>query len=91
MAQKFTARKQYKFANNAIGWAPGGPFDRLGPYAKVQNCPIGESNYRLTCYATNYADSFFSIPAYTRIRGKHVGGFFTRENDCIRFHPNQTQ
>lgn len=79
-AQKFIARAhtRFEFANGAIGWGPGGPFDCLGPYAKVANCPIaGRPDLRLTCYATGYADTFFSIPACTRYRGRYVGGFFT--------------
>jgi hypothetical protein len=38
--QKFAARESFAFTNDAIGWRPGGPFDCLGPYAKVTNCPI---------------------------------------------------
>ena len=100
---KFLARERFAFSNGAVGWRPGGPFDCLGPYAKVENCPlvrlewfpypgreehepgaIGcgqwasvDTGLRLTCYATGYADSFFSVPACTRFRGQHVGGYFT--------------
>jgi hypothetical protein len=87
MGQKFIARERFEFSNGAIGWRPGGPFDCLGPFSKVQNCPVdgvkrpsGEQ-LRLTCYATRYADSAFSIPACTRYRGKHIGGFFTQDSD----------
>lgn len=79
--QKFIAREPFTFANGAIGWAPGGPMDCLGPFAKVQNCPVKGADRRYTCYATGYADTAFSVPAATRIRGKYVGGFFTNDPD----------
>lgn len=95
MSQRFIARERFEFTNGAIGWAPGGPFDCLGPYAKVQNCPIVyslwdgravDSGLRRTCYASGYADTFFSIPATTRIKGKRVKGFFTVEDGACVFH-----
>jgi hypothetical protein len=87
--QKFIAREPHTFANGAIGWRPGGPFDCLGPYAKVQNCPIEGTNLRRTAYATGYADTFFGIPACTRYRGRYIGGYFTDdgESGCV-FHPH---
>jgi hypothetical protein len=81
--QKFYAHptNTFKSPNGAIGHRTGeSPFDILGAYAKVRNCPVivaGEEVARLTCYATGYADSFFSIPACTRYKGKYVGGYFT--------------
>lgn len=90
MGQRFIARERFTFANGAIGFAPGGPFDCLGPFAKVTNCPIRGTNLRLTCYATGYADTFFSIPACTRRKGKHISGFFTCNDDngrSIEFVP----
>jgi hypothetical protein len=83
MGQKFIAREPFTFPNGAIGWSPGGPFDCLGPYAKVQNCPVlvkGEPVARLTAYATGYADTVFSVPACTRYRGKHVRGYFATDD-----------
>jgi len=77
MCQKFIAVEPYNFSNGAVGYRPGGPFDCLGPYAKVNNCPIDDTNLRLTCYATSYPDSYFSVPACTRRRGKYIKGFFT--------------
>lgn len=88
MGQKFAAREKYKFSNGAIGWRPGGPFDCIGPYAKVQNCPVeGLEERRYTCYATGVADTFFSTPACTRIKGKHIRGYFTSEDGSCVFHP----
>lgn len=91
MPQKFIARERFEFANGAIGWRPGGQFDCLGPFAKVENCPIVGTALRRTCYATNYADTFFSIPACTRIKGKHITGYFTLENDACEFRPHTGQ
>lgn len=80
MGQKFWADVSSKCENGAIAWCSSSPFDCLGPFAKVQNCPIivdGAEVCRLTCYATDYADTWFSIPACTRKRGKYVRGYFT--------------
>ncbi len=85
---RFLAREPYEFSNGAIGWRPGGPMDCLGPFAKVQNCPIDGTELRRTCYATSYADTFFSIPAWTRVRGKYIGGFFISNNGAdVSFVP----
>jgi hypothetical protein len=88
MAQKFIARERFEFANGAVGWRPVGPFDCLGPYAKVENCPIMVGDIevgRRTAYASGYADSFFSVPANTRWKGKYVGGYFTNDEDGCQF------
>ncbi len=85
--QTFIARDKRSFPNGAIGWAPGGPFDPLGPYAKVQNCPIKGTELRRTAYATGHADTFFSVPACTRVKGRYIGGFFTSDADGVSFHP----
>lgn len=63
--------------NGAVSFAPGGPMDCIGHFAKIQNCPIEGTDLRLTCYATGYADTWFSVPACTRRRGKYIRGFFT--------------
>ena len=84
MGQKFIARDRRECSNGAIAWAPGGPFDCLGHWAKVENCPVivnGREVARRTCYATGYADTAFSIPACTRYKGKHVRGYFTSGDD----------
>ena len=90
MAQVFYAHPTDTFTwpNGAIGHRTGYPFDCLGPYAKVVNCPIdGHPTLRLTCYATGYADTFFSVPACTRRKGKHIRGFFTQRDENIVFVP----
>lgn len=89
MGQRFYAspRDTMTWPNGAVGYRPGGPFDCLGPYAKVRNCPIAGTDLRLTCYATDYADTFFSVPACTRRKGRHVRGFFTLRDDGVEFVP----
>lgn len=85
---RFYAGERYEYPNGAIGWRPGGPFDCLGPFAKVQNCPIEKTEgKRLTCYATGYADTFFSVPAMTRYKGQYIGGFFTLSDGAVSFVP----
>jgi hypothetical protein len=84
---RFLAREPFTFTNGAVGWRPGGPFDYLGPYAKVQHCPILGTNLRLTCYATAYADTHFTVPAATRYRGRHIGGYLTLDNGACAFQP----
>lgn len=81
MGQRFYANPATRQTaeNGAVSFAPGGMMDCIGHYAKVQNCPIENvpGDIRLTCYATGYADTWFSVPACTRYRGKYVRGYFT--------------
>lgn len=87
MAQRFVARERFEFSNGAIGWRPGGPFDCLGPYAKVENCPIAGTDLRRTAYATGYADTHFSVPAETRYKGQRIKGYFSLDDGAIEFRP----
>ena len=90
MAQKYVAREKHVFPNGAIGWAPGGYMDCIGPFAKVQNCPImvnGVEVARLTCYASSVADTVWSIPAITQKNGQYVAGFFYCEEGSVAFRP----
>ena len=91
--QKFYAdpRDTFEWPNGAVGYRPGGPFDCLGPYAKVKNCPIDGTALRLTCYATSYADTFFSVPATTRRKGKSIRGYFTQRDADIVFVPYDSE
>lgn len=89
--QRFIAREPFHCPNGAIGWRPGGPMDCLGPYAKVQNCPIRGTEERRTCYATGYADTAFSVPARCTYRGRTIRGFFTHGEDGIVFNPMDGQ
>lgn len=86
--QRFAAREKFEFSNGAIGWRPGGPFDCLGPYAKIQACPIAGTNVKRTAYATSYADTMWSIPACTRYKGKYIKGHFSYlDEGGIEFQP----
>jgi hypothetical protein len=90
MSQKFYASADtFTSPNGAVGHRPGGPFDCLGPYAKVKNCPIDGTEIRLTCYASGYADTAFSVPANTRYRGHHIGGFFTSDEQGTVFNAHR--
>lgn len=90
MAQKFYAdpKSKHIHPNGAKSFGSGLPF-QLVAYSKVQNCPIenveGLPGLRLTCYATGYADTAFSVPACTRYKGKHVGGYFTGTDTGVVF------
>jgi hypothetical protein len=79
--QKFYAspRDSFTWRNGAIGHRPGpvGGFDCVGPFARVLNCPVDGTALRLACYATGYADTFFSVPACTKTRGQYVAGYFS--------------
>src|SRR5665213_4340543 len=92
MAQKFYANPNDTFTwpNGAVGYRSGGPFDCLGPFAKVKNCPIAGTSLRLTCYATGYADTFFSVPACTKHKGKYIKGYFSCEDNNITFNVMNT-
>lgn len=87
MGQKFFASNDtFTWPNGAVGHRPGGPMDCLGPYAKVKNCPVHGTTVRLTCYAADYADTAFSVPASTRYKGKHIKGYFSHSDDGVEFH-----
>lgn len=92
MTQRFYASPHDTFVskNGAVGYRPGGPMDCLGPYAKVKNCPIYKyvdgigyvnTGVRLTCYAQNYANSYWTVPAATRRKGKRIRGYFIDNED----------
>jgi hypothetical protein len=92
MGQQFYASSDtFTFTNGAVGHRPGGFVDCLGPYAKVRNCPVKGAGRRYTCYATGYADTYFSVPACTRIKGKHIRGYFTMDDGAIEFRPMSGQ
>jgi hypothetical protein len=92
MPQRFIATEKFEFSNGAIGWRPSGPMDCLGPYAKVQNCPVRGIEKRYTCYASGYPDTYWSIPAETNIHGAHIKGYFMVDREGgIEFIPYDTQ
>lgn len=61
----------------------------LGPYAKVTNCPIEGSDDRMTCYATGYADTMWTVPACTTKKHHYVSGYFTLKDENIVFVPKK--
>lgn len=75
------------YLNGAVGHRTGAWPDCLGPYAKVKDCPIEGSDCRLTVYATDYADTHFSVPAATRWRGRAIKGFITHRDSGPVFVP----
>ena len=84
--QRFYASSDsFTWPNGAVGYRPGGPFDCLGPFAKVTNCPIHGSTLRRTAYATAYADTYFSVPARMQIAGKTIKGYLTTEDSGVVF------
>lgn len=85
--QRFAAREHFDFPNGARGWRPGGYFDCLGPWAKVERCPIDGTADRRTGYATGYPDTFFSVPARCQYKGRTVRGFFTLREGSPVFVP----
>ena len=88
--QRFYAdpKLSFEWPNGAIGYRPTITFDCLGPYAKVIKCPIAGTARRATVYATGYADTYFSIPAACKVRGKYIGGYLTTTEDGVEFQPH---
>jgi hypothetical protein len=77
--------------NGAIGHRPGGPFDCLGPFAKVRNCPVRGTDERRTVYATGYADTWFSVPARCTYKGRTLRGYLTTDDSGAYFRPYDGQ
>jgi hypothetical protein len=83
----YASSDTFTWPNGAVGHRPGGSFDCLGPFAKVKNCPIEDTDYRVTAYATGYAETWFSVPAVCKVKGKRIKGFFYAKDDGVRFIP----
>lgn len=78
MSQKYRADRSETQDDNSICWFAdwmGGP-----TLSKINNCRIDGTDARLTVYITGEADSWFSIPASTRKRGKYVRGYITSDD-----------
>ena len=77
----------FTYRDGSIGFRTFGPF---GTWARWRNV-LCEDGKRRAVYATNYADTFFSIPARVTVRkdGKRftVAGFvsFDSETESPRF------
>lgn len=76
--QRYRADYSETTPDGAVQWFAkwmGGP-----SLSKINNCRIAGHHKRLTAYITGEPDTWFSIPAATRIRGKHVRGYITIED-----------
>jgi hypothetical protein len=93
MAQVFYASQTDTFTwpNGAIGHRLGGPFDCLGPFAKVRNCPVAGTARRVTAYASGYAYTYFSVPANCKINGVYVRGYLAITDDGVEFRVMDAQ
>jgi hypothetical protein len=88
MLQKYRADKQgVKSDNGSIPWYTnwmGGP-----SIALVRNCPCfinGENVTARSVYVRGDADTYFSIPAACRIKGKDVRGYLTADEKGFTFY-----
>ncbi len=82
MGIKYHAAAEFtEHANGSrVHYTPGA----FASVAKVTNCPC-EDGKRRTVYASAEPDTFFSIPALTRVHSKTVAGFLTTDNDGWKF------
>lgn len=85
--QKFRAdRRGETCGNGAIEWFAdwmGGP-----TLSKVEDCPCEDGKAR-TVYVTGHPDTYFSVPAATRVRGQYVAGFISYDDAGPRFTSNK--
>ena len=81
--QKYRADTSRPQPDGAILWFTrwlGGP-----SLAKIQNCRIDGTEKRLTVYMTGEPDTYFSQPAATRCKGRHVAGYVTVDDNGLHF------
>ena len=79
--QKYRADTARQQADNAIAWFAmwmGGP-----TLARIDNCRLENlaGDMRRTVYITGDADTYFSIPAVTKIAGCRVRGYVTTDGE----------
>lgn len=81
---RFYANEKDTFAapNGSVGVRTSGPW---GTWAKIKNCPIQGTDLRLTVRCTNYADTYFSIPAVITYKKKHITGFVSSNDEGFYF------
>jgi len=82
--QKYRADTFVKNEDGSISWFAqwmGGP-----SLARINNCRINGSEARRAVYITAEADSYFSIPAACKVRGKYVKGYVTSDDSGNIFH-----
>ncbi len=70
--------------NGSIGFRAHGI---MGTLSKVKNCPIKGTELRLTARCTNYADTWFSVPAEITYKKKHITGFVSSDESGYYFVP----
>ena len=83
--QKYRADKCETQPDGAIKWYAewmGGP-----TLARINSCRIAGTELRRAVYITGEADTYFAIPAATRVKGKYVRGYVTGEDENLFFHP----
>lgn len=76
--QKYRADHSETTPGGAVLWFTewmGGP-----TLAKIGNCAVVGHHKRLTVYITGEPDTWFSVPAATRSRGKYIKGYVTYED-----------
>jgi hypothetical protein len=82
MSQKYRADYAEKpEADGSVRWYTcwmGGP-----TLAKIQNCQIHGTDLRRMVYITNDPDTWFSIPAETKVHGMRITGYVTTEDDAF--------
>ncbi len=66
---------------NAYASWIGGP-----SLSAILKCRIHLSDKRLSVYISGEPDTYFSIPAYTRCKGKYVKGYITSDEMGNIFH-----
>ena len=84
MGQKYRADYSETKEDGSIHWYAqwmGGP-----SLSKINNCRIDGVDYRLTVYVTGEPDTYFSQPADTRRKGKHIKGYLTTDDAGWVFH-----
>lgn len=82
--QKYRADRSRLESDGSVSWIAewiGGP-----TLAKINNCRINGFDRRLTVYVTGEADTWFSLPAATRCKGRYVKGYITSDEQGYIFH-----
>ena len=85
--QKYRADYSKPMPDGAVAWFAkwfGGP-----SLAKIDACHIHGTTLRRTVYVTGEPDTWFSIPAATRVKGRYVGGYLTGSDNvegALVFH-----
>jgi hypothetical protein len=64
------------------------PFPFLS-LSKVKNCPVKDTQIRLTARITGQPNTFFSIPATIKYKKKNIAGFVTSNDEGFYFVPYQ--